>query len=108
MFDWIEKIRSAPPSKRRFVAFAAALLVTGCVFVLWLAVWLPADKEKQNEVQKNSAYETPAQNFWGNFQTAWSGLSTQFGELKSSVQNIDWSSAEQYKATSTATTTGNQ
>jgi hypothetical protein len=103
VFNWLEKIRQKPLSKRRIVAFGISLFVTGILFVVWLSVWLPSSFHTQDVATTNDQFNTPKDTMTQNFAAAWAGITDQFSALKDAVANMNLSGSAQYQATTSAT-----
>jgi hypothetical protein len=103
MFNWLENMRKKPLSKRRLTAFSVALSFTGLLFVVWLTVWLPDFNRKQDIAVKTASFNTPKDNFFESISGVWSGISAQYGQLKSVISNAHMTANLQYQATTTAT-----
>lgn len=89
MFNWFDKIRKQPLSKRRLVAFSITLLFTGVLFLVWLSVWLPDISRKEEIAKKVESFTTPKDNFFQSVGTAWQGITEQYSRLKDALNGID-------------------
>ena len=91
MFDWLEKMRRAPVSKRRVAALGISLVFTGLVFTLWYNS-LSNIFHSEDITAKNASFESPKDNFMANISTAWNGVTGQYSQLQSVLKSTDFSS----------------
>lgn len=89
MFDWLDKIRKEPASKRRLISFGISLFFTGIIFVVWLTVWFPGIARKTEIVKKEDSFSTPKDNFFKSASDAWQGITDQYSRLKNVLGGID-------------------
>ena len=101
MFEFFEKMRQKPVTKRRLIAFGIALFFTGLIFVVWLSVWLPGFFHEQSIEQKNLEIESPKDTLVQNIGSAWDGVLGGFSDLKESLGKTKVSSEVEYKSPTT-------
>lgn len=89
MFNWLEKIRQKPLSKRRLIAFGLSFLFTGILFVVWLSVWLPGINREEEIVKKVESFSTPKDSFLQNISSAWQGITEQYSQLEAVLSGIN-------------------
>jgi hypothetical protein len=101
MFDFFEKMRQKPVSKRRLIAFGISLFFTGLIFVVWLSVWLPNFFYDQSVEQKNLELESPKDTLLQNIGSAWDGVMGGVSNLKESLGKAKVSSEVEYRSPTT-------
>ncbi len=105
MFQLIEKLRGKPDRTKKQVAFLAALLVAGLIFVVWLTTIYPDFRQTQTQEDKVANLEpSPLGAFASQLSSGISAIKDKFSQIKSSVTSFT-TEAIHYSATSTATTT---
>jgi hypothetical protein len=82
MFEFLDTLRKKPESQKKRIAFGTAFFCSGFIFLLWVLVWYPSFRDRQDHIEQ-AAPSSPSP--WSTFSNV---VGSGFEEASGQAQKI--------------------